>query len=54
MTKDRVIYRGFSKAVNFVVRSINIVRKPSTFDSKSLDILNIEISWAQNHYLEER
>jgi hypothetical protein len=39
MTKDCVLYPGFSKAVSFVIGGVNIVREPTTFGSKSPDIL---------------
>jgi hypothetical protein len=52
VTKDRVIQPGYSKAVNFVIGSVNIVREPTILGSKSPEILikNIEITWAQNDY----
>jgi hypothetical protein len=39
MSKVRIIQPGFSKAVNFVIKSVSIVREPTTFGSKSLSIV---------------
>jgi hypothetical protein len=44
---DRVIQPGFSKAVTFVITSINIVCEPTTLDSQSPDIFVKEISQFQ-------
>jgi hypothetical protein len=39
MAKVRIIQSGFSKAVNCVIRSVSIVHEPTTFCSKSPNIV---------------
>jgi hypothetical protein len=50
MSKDRAVVVCFSKAVNSVIWSVNIVLEPIVFGRKSHDILitNVEIAGVEN------
>lgn len=50
MSKVRAVVARFSKAVNYVIWSVNIVRESNVFGSKSPDILMkiVEIAGVEN------